>query len=320
MTTTSIELLWDAIRQDTRINPLQESDCKLVRIDLPTAFDIFAGIDSSGRAIVAFSTNSKPPVIDFETGALDYFRQARLNGQWMMALRLNSENLQQVFGRLCQDLIDESRSVLTEAGLISLLRERLLLWKRLFGQNDDGLLKSHQIKGLLGELLALEEFGLEFQDTPHSLVLTWIGPDGGNQDFLFSNRAVEIKSISPSTEEISISSPEQLDCALPLELHLYVLKESTPKQERSVSLNSQVARMENILNTSPDALKTFRQKLLTVGYVENSYYDTVTFVLMETKRYLVSEQFPKIVNSMLPNGISRLSYGIFLSSIAPYQI
>ncbi|WP_050470678.1 PD-(D/E)XK motif protein [Herbaspirillum chlorophenolicum] len=291
---TPIETLWEKLRQDTLIDPLRESDCRLLKTDLTSAFDIFAGVDSIGCAIVAFSTRAKPPEIDFETGALDYFRQPRLNGHWLMALRLKNENLQQVFGRLCQDLIDESRAILTEAGLISLFRERLTLWKRLFVQNNDGLLKPNQIKGLLGELLALESFSAALQDAPHSLILAWTGPDGGNQDFLFSNQAIEIKSIAPFTEEITISSPAQLDCALPLELHLYVLKESAPEQGGSLSLAMQVIRIENILRSSPEALKAFRQKLLAVGYVENPYYDTVTFIPMETKRYSVTEQFPKV--------------------------
>lgn len=317
---TQIESLWLKLEQDTRLDPLRETDCRLLKVEHNSAFDIFAGIDSSRSAIVAFSIRTKPPAINFETGALDYFRQQRLNGQWLMALRLKSENLQEVFGRLCQDLIDESHHVLTEAGLISLFRERLLLWKRLFGHSDDGLLKPYQIKGLLGELLALEHFKSKFPSSPHALIMAWSGPEGGDQDFLFPGDAVEIKSISPFAEEITISSPAQLDCSLSLELHLYLLKESAPEEQGAISLPQQVSCIENIIKSSPEALRAFRQKLLAVGYVENSYYDTVAFIPVERRRYKVTEQFPKVVNNMLPSGVVHLSYGLSLVSIAPYQV
>ncbi|NUT60038.1 PD-(D/E)XK motif protein [Herbaspirillum sp. C9C3] len=317
---TPIEALWNKLQQDALLEPLRESNCRLLKIENTSAFDTFAGIDSSGFAIVAFSCRTKPPAIDFETGALDYFRQGRLNGQWLMALRLKNESLRQVFGRLCQDLIDESHHVLTEAGLISLFRERLVLWKRLFGNSDDGLLKSYQIKGLLGELLALENFNSEFPDAPHALIMAWTGPEGGDQDFHFPEHAVEIKSISPFAEEITISSAAQLDCTLPLELHLYFLKECAQEEPGAISLAQQVVRIENIVHSSPEALRAFRQKLLSVGYVENPYYQTVTFVPVEARRFAVTDQFPKVVDDMLPIGVVHLSYGLSLASIAPYQI
>lgn len=317
---TSIETLWTRLQKDALVEPLRESNCRLLKVENNSAFEIFAGIDSSGAAIVAFSVRTKPPVIDFETDALDYFRQSRLNGHWLMALRLKSENLREVFGRLCQDLIDESLNVLTEAGLISLFRARLVLWKKLFGNTGDGLLKPYQIKGLFGELLALEDFGLKIPGTPHSLIMAWTGPEGGDQDFLFPGLAVEIKSISPFSDEISISSAAQLHCSRPLELHLYFLQESAPEEHGAISISKQVARLENFIQSSPEALKAFRQKLLAVGYVENSYYDTVAFIPTETRRFAVKDQFPKLVNSMLPSGVVRLSYSLSLISIAPYQI
>lgn len=65
-------------------------------------------------------------------------------------------DLEQVFGRLCQDLIDAAAKVATEAALVSLFRERLLLWKRLFRDGGSGFLQKFQIKGLIAELLALD--------------------------------------------------------------------------------------------------------------------------------------------------------------------
>jgi hypothetical protein len=318
--TTRIEALWEEIRQDSVRHRIAQGEYKLVRLDPGYPHDIFAGMDGSGYVMLALSVSSRPPTIDADSRALNYFRQQRAGGRWLMALRLTGLGLEQVFGRLCQDLVDAAVCVPTEAALIALFRERLTLWKRLFSQGTSGLLQKHQIKGLVAELLALEAFITEKSETPGSSVASWTGPSGSDQDFVFPDRAVEIKGISPSADKVSIASPEQLAPPVPMELHVFILREGIPEEPGSFNLVTLTLRIENLLAQLPYALTAFRQKLLEAGYVEHEYYRSTCYTLTEARRYAVSENFPRISRAMLPQGVSDLSYSILLSSIVPFRI
>lgn len=317
---TRIEFLWQAIREEATSSRITENEFKLVRIDSHHPFEIYAGVDSAGSVMLAVGVNGRPPVIDANTGALNYMRTQRAGGTWLMALRLESIDLEQVFGRLCQDLIDAAIHMTTEAALVSLFRERFLLWKRLFRDSSSGLLQKFRIKGLIAELLALEKFMDHHQEDPSIPLMSWVGPSGADQDFLFTDRAVEIKAISPGAEKVSIASAMQLSAEIPLELHLYMLRESSPAEADAVSLPVLSNRIEQRLSILPDALNAYRSKLIEAGYVEHDYYLGVSFTLMKFSRYAVRDNFPRLVQSELHNAIADVTYSIALSSIAHFQI
>lgn len=317
---TRIESLWQAIRHEAAGNRISEGEFRLVRVDSQHPFEIYAGVDGAGSVMLAMGVSARPPVIDADTGALNYIRTQRAGGTWIMALRLAGSDLEQVFGRLCQDLIDAAAHVATEAALVSLFRERLLLWKRLFRDGGSGLLQKFQIKGLIAELLALEAFMVPHTDDPAVPVISWVGPAGADQDFLFADCAVEIKAVSPGSEKVGIASAGQLCADVPLELHLYILRESSPSEAGAISLPALASRIEQRLSDRPDALHAYRSKLMEAGYVEHDFYQSVAFTLMETRRYAVCDDFPRLVRPGLSEAIADVTYSILLSSIAPFQI
>ncbi|RQV01358.1 PD-(D/E)XK motif protein [Burkholderia cenocepacia] len=320
MTLTRIETLWRAIRQEEAENRISEGEFRLVRIDPNHPFEVYAGVDATGSAMLAVGVSWRPPAIDANTGALNYIRVLRASGSWVMALRLSASGLEQVFGRLCQDLVDAAMHVATETALVSLFRERLLLWKRLFRNGTSGLLQNFQVKGLIAELLALETFMVQHPEDLAMPLMSWIGPSGADQDFLFANRAVEIKAVSPSAEKVSIASAEQLHAEVPLELHLYVLREGSPTESGAISLPVLANRIEQRLAEHPDALNAYRSKLIEAGYVEHDHYLGVSFTLMAISRYAVRDEFPRLIGSDVPSAIVDVTYSILLSSIVQFQI
>ncbi|MDR5671299.1 PD-(D/E)XK motif protein, partial [Burkholderia cenocepacia] len=147
-----------------------------------------------------------------------------------------------------------------------------------------GLLQNFQVKGLIAELLALEMFMVHHPEDPTMPLMSWVGPSGTDQDFLFANRAVEIKAVSPAADKVCIASTEQLYAEVPLELHVYVLRESSPTEVGAISLPVLANRIEQRLAEQPDALNTFRSKLIEAGYVEHDHYQGVSFTLMASSR------------------------------------
>jgi hypothetical protein len=315
---TRIEELWLAIRRDTAGEQVPEGSWTLVRVDPQHPFDIYAGMDGDGSAMLAISVSSRPPAIDADTGALDYVRIQRASGHWLMGLRLEGPRLEAVFGRLCQDLADMAAGVATETALVALFRERLLLWKRLFRDGGSGLLQKFQIKGLIAELLALEEFIGANSADPLEPLTAWTGPSGTSQDFLFAGHAVEVKAVSPEAEAVGISSAEQLDAPVPLSLRVCVLREASPSEPEALTLPLLAARIEQLLTSVAGATAAFRDKLLEAGYVEHDHYRNIAFTPMETSQYAVSDGFPRLVPATLPPGIPKVTYTVLFSSITSF--
>jgi hypothetical protein len=212
-------------------------------------------------------------------------------------------------------LVDAASGVDGEKPLIALFKERLNLWKKLFQHGGSGLLQPHQIKGLIAELLVLESLIGSGERDCLETVTGWTGPLGADQDFIFSDTALEVKAVAPGSDSVAISSLGQLDCAVPMHLIVMVLRQAALGEAGPVSLNSLVARIEGVILSSPDALRVFRDRLLEACYVEHEFYDTVLFEVVSRSKYDVAETFPKLVAAMVPKGVVSASYTIGLDAI-----
>lgn len=316
---TKIEELWRDAIQQARNKPIEANGFRLTRMAPESRFDIYAGVDSSSFVLLAIGIHARPPNIAIDSSSLDYFRQQRKDGTWLMVLRLRQNGLETVFGRLCQDLADAAEGVPDEKALVVLFRERLNLWKKLFQHGGSGFLQPHEIKGLIAEMLVLELLIQDGERDVHETVSGWIGPMGADQDFMYSDRAIEVKAIGPGAESISISSLEQLDCAVQMDLILATLRPATPGEPVAIGLNALAARIEGMIAESPEALNIFKERLLEARYVEHEFYETVLFEPTSIAAYSVRDTFPKLVRDMVPAGIVGASYSIGIDSISDFR-
>lgn len=309
---TRIEQIWTEIQREAQVRPIGEGNYKLLRIDLGFRFNVFAGVDSSGYVMLAIGVAASPPGLKLESNSLDYFRQQRSDGTWLMALRLRQLDLSGVFGRLCQDLVDSMTAVPDEVALVALFRDRLNLWKKLFDHGSGGLLEPYQVKGMIAELLVLEAILLAGKRSLLEAATAWVGPTGADQDFQFSDEAIEVKAVSPGSESISISSLQQLDALVPIRISMYTMRPASPAEPDAIGLNTLVPRVEGRLSASPDALSVFRGRLLEGGYVENSHYDTIVFQPMSNEEFPVADAFPRLTLASVPRGVSAAAYSLSL--------
>lgn len=315
---TKIEELWRDALQQAGNKPIEANGFRLTRLAQDSRFDIYAGVDSSSFVLLATGIHARPPNIATDSSSLDYFRQQRKDGSWLMVLRLRQNGLETVFGRLCQDLADAAEGVPDEKALVVLFRERLNLWRKLFQHGGSGFLQPHEIKGLIAEMLVLELLIRDGERDVHETVSGWIGPLGADQDFMYSDRAIEVKAIGPGAESISISSLEQLGCAVPMDLILATLRPATPGEPGAIGLNALAARIEGMIAESPEALNIFKERLLEARYVEHEFYETVLFEPTSIAAYAVRDTFPRLVRDMVPAGIVGASYSIGIDSIAEF--
>ena len=316
---TKIEELWRDAVQQARTKPIEANGYRLTRMAPESRFDIYAGVDSSSFVLLAIGIHVRPPNIATDSSSLDYFRQQRKDGSWLMVLRLRQNGLETVFGRLCQDLVDAAEGVPDEKALVILFRERLNLWKKLFQHGGSGFLQPHEIKGLIAEMLVLELLLRDGQRDIYETVSGWVGPLGADQDFMYADLAIEVKAVGPGADSISISSLEQLDCTVAMHLVLATLRPATPGEPGAIGLNALAARVEGMIAESPDALNTFKERLLEARYVEHEFYETVLFEPMSISAYSISDTFPKLIRDMVPAGIVSASYSIEIDSIAEFR-
>ena len=316
---TKIEELWRDALQQARTKPIEANGYRLTRMAPESRFDIYAGVDSSSFVLLAIGIHVRPPNIATDSSSLDYFRQQRKDGSWLMVLRLRQNGLETVFGRLCQDLVDAAEGVSDEKALVILFRERLNLWKKLFQHGGSGFLQPHEIKGLIAEMLVLELLLRDGQRDIYEAVSGWVGPLGADQDYMYADLAIEVKAVGPGADSISISSLEQLDCTVAMHLVLATLRPATPGEPGAIGLNALAARVEGMIAESPDALNTFKERLLEARYVEHEFYETVLFEPMSISAYSISYTFPKLIRDMVPAGIVSASYSIEIDSIAEFR-
>jgi hypothetical protein len=315
MKMTRIEELWRDAVQQAIDKPIEAGGYRLTRLAPESRFDVYGGLDSSSFVLLAIGIQARPPNISTDSSSLDYFRQQRKDGSWIMVLRLRQIGLETVFGRLCQDLVDAAEIVSDEKALVILFRERLNLWKKLFQYSGSGFLQPHEIKGLIAEILVLEILLHGGERDLHEAVSGWVGPLGADQDFTYSDQVIEVKAVGPGVENISISSLEQLNCDVKMDLILATLRSATPRENGAIGLNGLTTRIEGLIAKSPEALNIFRDRLLQARYVEHEFYDTVLFELTSIDSYAVTDAFPKLIRANVPTGIVSASYLIGIESI-----
>jgi len=313
---TKIEELWREAISHAKTKPIESNGFRLTRVTPNGRFDLYAGVDSSSFVLLAVGVHLRPPNVAMDSASLDYFRQQRQDGSWLMVLRLRQSGLETVFGRLCQDLVDAAEGVPDEKALVALFRDRLNLWKKLFQHGGSGFLQPHEIKGLIAELLVLERLIGNGAKPLSETVAGWVGPLAADQDFLYSDRALEVKAIAPGADTVSISSLEQLDCAVPMHVAVFVLRAATAGEPGAVGLNALTAKIEGLIAASPEALTSFQDRLLEARYVEHEFYDTVLFEPISHSYYRVSEEFPRLTRTMVPKGIASANYALELGSLA----
>lgn len=92
-----------------------------------------------------------------------------------------------------------------------------------------------------------------------------------------------------------------------------------PDSERAVSLNGLVMQIAGALSDH-SALELYYGKLAAVGYAELKEYDNPKFVVSEEHLYCVNEDFPKLIRSKIPNGISNVRYAIDIERIKKFLV
>jgi hypothetical protein len=238
-------------------------------------------------------------------------------GNQRLVLTLQQKINADLFLSLCEALITALAPITDSAVAMTVAIAHLRRWKVFLTGKRTGILSAEEVRGLFAELIFLRD--LYLMRLPHNEAIdAWCGADRVQQDFIFRDNAVEVKSLSGRERNaVRISSEDQLETlSSRLFLEVYRLTD-LPDSSSGNSLNSLVGLIEAEL-TDAQAVETFSLKLAACGYAPLRDYDAPVFVVSGVKTFCVSDGFPRLVRSTLPRGIKRLSYDLELESIESF--
>jgi Putative PD-(D/E)XK family member, (DUF4420) len=149
---TRVEELWQEIATQSSRTGLFR------RVDETHPLDLYAGIDHQGKRVLLLVTKDTPPILP-PPGIVEVACNQRDDEEWAIIVQLARPDFDELFGRLCQDLIDSTREATPEHGGDVLLR-RLGRWRRLLEVGHRRTLSEAELRGLIGELWFLQTVAL----------------------------------------------------------------------------------------------------------------------------------------------------------------
>ena len=307
---------WDGI-------PIPMSDLNVLRVVEASGVPIYWGRDTEGQCLL---------IVELEGDHTVQFRRdmvslhgispdlrnsdAAMRQRFILALARHIDS--DLFFSLCNTLIGSLMNIGDSSTALSVAFAHLKRWKAFLAGRNARLLSPEEIRGLFGELHILRVL---YQDTLQraAAVDAWCGPDDSHQDFIFCNRAIEVKTLSGrERSSIRISSEDQLE-SLVDELYLQTLRlTNIPDCKNGMSLNQIITLITGELSDA-DAIEQFIDKLAGVGYMPLAEYDIPCFVVSDVQGYRVTDDFPCLVRSRLPKGVIKVSYDLKLEDIEQFS-
>ncbi|WP_246770812.1 PD-(D/E)XK motif protein [Taklimakanibacter albus] len=313
----SDRLPWDDIGVPTR-------DYTVRKIAAASSIPLFWGRDTLGRCLIIielegdFAEDFRRGVVEFHGINVD-LRDSDAPQQQRLVLTLDRTVDQDLFFGLCQTLINTLAPATTSVQALAMALAHIRRWRAFLAARKSRHLSDEEVRGLWAELQYMRALYAGRLTTAET-VDGWTGADMRQQDFIFDNIAVEVKSLhGRDRNSVRISSEDQLATVVDdlfLVTHRLTVAADTAG---AVSLNALVELVEGELGDA-DVLEQFSQKLADFGYLPIAAYDTPEFVVADRQTYRVEGDFPRLVRAELPSGIVRVSYEIELEAMKDFQV
>ena len=227
-----------------------------------------------------------------------------------------------IFASLCESLIQSVIKLNTEQKTIRTVVNQLEKWKTLFEKNNSTGLTSAEQQGLYGELHFLQKFLLKPSSVSCNVLHTWVGMDKALRDFQGNNWAVEIKTTSTNNPQKAIINGErQLDDTLLENLFLFHLSVEV-SNGNGQTLCQKIVTIREVLKNDMPALSLFNTKLFEAGYLDKHelLYEDRFYQIRNENHYKIENEFPRIKENELRNGVSDVKYSIILAMCDEFLI
>ncbi|MDO8615047.1 MAG: PD-(D/E)XK motif protein [Dehalococcoidia bacterium] len=295
------------------------------RVDPDVAWNFFWGrdIDNKCLLVLRHSPDSAP------TGRLPRLRGMEVSlsgsdtqGDQALIFRLTESAHQDIFHRLCLDIMGSATRATTEKEAVDISLARTWRWHHLLRGGGDDRLSPEEQKGLMGELLLLERYLLPHLP-PSEAVAAWRGPLGAPKDFEIGKISIEVKARrGAATPFVTISSEHQLDSSGSDAVYLYVVElgQAPADTDGAFTVTDVAQRVSGILASDGSALTAFESELLAAGFKWADDYSDYSWVEGSGRFYRVSQDFPRITAEQIGSGVSDVRYSISLVACEPFAV
>jgi hypothetical protein len=239
----------------------------------------------------------------------------------LLNLVLIDKQFKDVFDSLISDVLE---GIIDEPDIKVILKSysnRLVKWQSLFERLKQPGLTPEEQRGLFGEMYFLRKF-LQVNPDPRNIIVSWVGSEKQVRDFQFGSWGVEVKTTHGNNhQKVQISSERQLDttnleflCLNHISLEL--------RQLAGETLNQIVDSVGETLESDYSAYNQFKSKLIEAGFFDHHrhIYEDIGYFIREDDYYMVRNQFPRIEESDIRNGVGDVKYSIIVSQCNEYQI
>lgn len=285
------------------------------RIDPEYKVDIFLGYNEGGQLSMVIAEPGKETTVK-SSKYISTSLSKRKDGKLSLSFDLLDNAYRSMFMVFCKDVI----AVCERAGsnlAISNAITRWKYWKNLFGNRKQNILDSLTIKGLTGELVLLRDYFIDKYGEKDA-VNGWMGPLLGHKDFEINDTWYEVKSVSESALQVTISSLEQLSSDNDGHLMVVRLEDTSSVSSLSINLNTLVSDITSMLD-DPDLLNLFITRLGNVGFEPDEEYDKYNYIYKGLEIYSVRQGFPFISRNMVPDAVGNVKYTLLLNGISEFR-
>jgi len=287
------------------------------------ALDFFRGRDFDGRHLfwlkVAWQGGELPKCPTIAGVDVECLQEG---GHTQLTLVLRDSAQLEIFSALCSNLMEATRHLASSAGehSIRVVIARLRHWQELLGRRRDAILTRQKIIGLVGELLVLRDHVLT-RLAPAQAVLCWRGAFADEQDFVFADRIIEVKTqLATADQRLQISSEHQLDTTSGRIALVHQRLGAGAGEPSARTLNELVEEIkESIRARSPDVMDLLNMALAEVGYLSRPEYDAESWAPAGIRICEIRDDFPRLTAGDLPSGVSHVQYEVSATSCSNFE-
>jgi hypothetical protein len=317
MTTLDLKQKWSELTTNPVTNGFRS-----LRISADCICELYLGVSSESKRSLILSLPSNK-ILDFkgtqkENISIEYFREKNL-----IVLQSTHSEYNDIFDDLILSLYQGIKNLTQVDDYSKYFIHSFYRWSEFFDDKPSEILSEDIIKGIIGELLILKLL-IKEPDRPeiNFLLKAWTGPYDKGNDFELENKNLEVKSKTPLSNDIRISSEFQLEVMHGKGLELYVVS-LISDYTVGIKLNNLVLEIKELVQESSgdNAIfwKALNQKNITAKNI--SLYDIYRFAPVNWIAYNCSnEKFPKLNKSCIPEEISNLEYTLNLTSLKSFII
>lgn len=234
----------------------------------------------------------------------------------LLILSSSENKLRNEFAGVCAIFLEKGEGNIKRKNIIDNPIEWWKKWKDLIGNKSI----DSTVHGVLGELIILY-WVRKYIDNNISCN-NWTGPNGKSIDIETPNKQIEVKStLIKYNNIVTISGQYQLSDKYDMSLVLVKLEEVNTHIKNVISIDIMLEKLEKLgLNK-----EELNQKVVRMGFQENSLARKKTFRILEIIEYPITEKFPIISPSTLKDNIDKdrilqITYKIELSGLENREI